>query len=90
MTLFFSPFPASFPWERLEGGVSAGIQSNGVKQSSYHSGGTKETSFAAGQGETRPIPPSRSGVVPFRRVDSQSFSFKELSVQTEATGRQSG
>lgn len=51
--IFFPPFPASFPWERQGGGVvSAGVQSNGVKQSSYPSGGTEETYVAAGQGET--------------------------------------
>lgn len=53
--IFFPPFPASFPWERQGGGVvSAGVQSNGVKQSSYPSGGTEET-YALQQDKERRV-----------------------------------
>lgn len=67
--IFFPLFPLLFRGRGWRGGVSASIQSKGVNQSSYHSGGTRKP--PGGQGEARAIPPSRSGAALFRRVDSQ-------------------
>lgn len=41
--IFFPLFPLLFRGRGWGGGGSAGIQSNGVKQSSYPSGGAEET-----------------------------------------------
>lgn len=64
--IFFPSFPASFPWERLEGGVSASIQSKGGQTEFISFRWDEETSRRTRRDEGDSSEPVRSGPVPER------------------------